>query len=130
MAKICVIEDDEGIREIVRDLLADEGYEVVVASNGLEGRSILEASTEPLIAILDYRLPILDGCDLLEIVARDERLRARHTFIMMSASPQKTAEDCEEALDDLDVPVVSKPFDIDDLVEAVREAGQRLEPAV
>jgi CheY-like chemotaxis protein len=130
MAKVCVIEDDDAIRETVRYLLEDVGYEVVEAGNGLAGRELLETSPERLIVVLDYRLPILDGCDLLEIVAQDERLRGRHTFIMMSASPQSTEEDCEEAIEDLDVPVVPKPFSIDELVEAVQQAEQRLEPAV
>ena len=128
IATVCVIEDDEGIRDIVRDLLTDEGYNVIEVATGLEGKQILDASAGRLIVILDYRLPALDGCDLLEIVAQDEDLRERHTFIMMSASPAKTVEDCEEAIDELDVPIVPKPFDIDELVEAVREAEKRLEP--
>lgn len=127
-ATVCVIEDDEGIRDIVRDLLTDEGYEVIEAATGLEGKHILEASNERLIVVLDYRLPALDGCDLLEIVAQDEDLRERHTFIMMSASPAKTVEDCEEALDELDVPIIPKPFNIDELVEAVQQAQERLDP--
>jgi len=128
IATVCVIEDDEGIRDIVRDLLTDEGYAVIEAATGLEGKHILDASAGRLIVILDYRLPALDGCDLLELVAQDEDLRERHTFIMMSASPAKTIEDCEEAIDELDVPIVPKPFDIDELVEAVRQAEARLDP--
>lgn len=126
--KVCLIEDDTGIRETVRSLLLDEGYEVVEAANGLEGKHILEESLDRLIVILDYRLPALDGCDLLEIVAQDDTLRERHTFIMMSASPAQTVEDCGDAIDELDVPLVPKPFDIDDLVDAVHEAEARLEP--
>ena len=128
IATVCVIEDDEGIRETVRDLLIDVGYDVIEAATGLAGKQILDASAERLIVVLDYRLPALDGCDLLEIVAQDEDLRERHTIIMMSASPARTIEDCEEAIDELNVPIVPKPFDIDDLVEAVREAEKRLDP--
>ena len=128
IATVCVIEDDEGTRNIVRDLLTDEGYKVIQAGTGLEGKQILDVSAERMIVVLDYRLPALDGCDLLEIVAQDEYLRERHTFIMMSASPAKTVEDCGEAIDELDVPIVPKPFDIDDLVEAVHEAQMRLDP--
>jgi CheY-like chemotaxis protein len=85
-------------------------------------------SMQRLVVVLDHKLPKLDGCDLLEIVANDERLRARHTFIFMTASPKRALEDCEEALEELDVPLISKPFDIDELVDAVRQAEQRLEP--
>ncbi len=128
MTRVCVIEDDEATRETVRDLLEDAGYEVVTAANGLIGYSMLSNSLERLVVLLDHKLPKLDGCDLLEIVAQDEQLRARHTFIFMTASPKRALEDCEESLEELDVPLVSKPFDIDELVDAVREAERRLVP--
>jgi CheY-like chemotaxis protein len=126
--KICVIEDDADIRETLRELLTDEGYEVIEATNGVEGLALLTASLERLVVVLDYRLPKLDGCDLLEIVAQDKQLQARHIFIMVSASPEKTVEDCEETIDELEALVVPKPFGIDELVGAIREAEQRLDP--
>jgi CheY-like chemotaxis protein len=89
---------------------------------------MITTSMERLIVVLDHKLPKLDGCDLLEIVAQDEALRARHTFIFMTASPKRALEDCEEALDELDVPLIPKPFDIDELVAAVQQAEQRLVP--
>jgi two-component system cell cycle response regulator DivK len=128
MTQVCIIEDDEGTREAVRDLLVDAGYDVITAANGLIGHALIRTSPERLVVALDHKLPALDGCDLLEIVAQDEELRARHTFIFMTASPKRALEDCEAALDELDVPLVPKPFDIDDLVEAVRQAEQRLVP--
>src|SRR5262245_25552611 len=128
MTRVCVIEDDEATRETVRDLLVDAGYDVVAAANGLIGYSMLTTSIERLIVVLDHKLPKLDGCDLLELVAQDGQLRARHTFIFMTASPKRALEDCEEALEELDVPLISKPFDIDELVDAVREAELRLMP--
>ena len=128
MARVCIIEGDEPTREVVRYLLADEGFEVVEASNGLQGKTLLEAAPDRLIVLLDHRLPVIDGCNLLEIVAQDEALRARHTFLMMAASPRHAVDDCGEALSDLDVPLVPKPFSIDELVEAVQEAQQRVEP--
>jgi CheY-like chemotaxis protein len=126
MMQVCIIEDDEATCETVRDLLVDAGYDVVTAANGLLGYAMLTTSMERLIVLLDHKLPKLDGCDLLEIVAQDEDLRARHTFIFMTASPKRALEDCEEALEDLDVPLIPKPFDIDELVEAVQQAEQRL----
>lgn len=123
---VCIVEDDEATREAIRGLLLDEGYKVIEASNGAEGQRMMEASSERLIVVLDYRLPVLDGCDLLDIVAHNDDLRARHSFVMMSASPRQTVEDCEEALDELVVPLLPKPFHIDELVEAVQHAEERL----
>ena len=128
MARVCIIEGDEPTREVVRYLLTDAGFEVIEASNGLKGKAMLEAAPDRLIVLMDHRLPVIDGCNLLEIVAQDEDLRARHTFLMMAASPRHAVDDCGEAIDDLDVPVMPKPFSIDDLVEAVQAAQQRLEP--
>jgi DNA-binding response OmpR family regulator len=128
MARVCIIEGDEPTREVVRYLLTDEGYEVIEASNGLQGKALLEAARDRLIVLLDHRLPMIDGCNLLEIVAQDEALRARHTFLMMAASPRHAVDDCGEALNDLDVPLVPKPFTIDELVAAVQDAQQRIEP--
>ena len=128
MARVCIIEGDEPTREVVRYLLTDAGFEVIEASNGLSGKALLEAAPDRLIVLLDHRLPVIDGCDLLEIVAQDNALRARHTFLMIAASPRHATEDCGDALEDLDVPVMPKPFSIDDLVEAVQEAQQRIEP--
>ena len=128
MARVCIIEGDEPTREVVRYLLTDAGFEVIEASNGLKGKAMLEAAPDRLIVLMDHRLPVIDGCNLLEIVVQDEDLRARHTFLMMAASPRHAVDDCGEAIDDLDVPVMPKPFSIDDLVEAVQAAQQRLEP--
>lgn len=128
-AKVLIIEDDDTIRETIRFILADEGYASLEAPSGLEGHAMLLASEEPLVVLLDYRLPVMDGCDLLGIIAQDARLRERHAIVMMSASPKQTAEDCEDTLDELAVPVLGKPFDIDELVEAVRQAQLRLSSA-
>ncbi len=128
-AKVLIIEDDDSIRESIHFILADEGYETLEASNATEGQAMLLGSEEPLVVLLDYRLPAMDGCDLLGIIAQDARLRDRHAIVMMSASPKETAQDCEDVLEDLAVPVLGKPFELDELVEAVRQAQLRLNSA-
>lgn len=123
---ICVIEDDEAIRQTVRALLEDEGYQVVEAADGLAGYQLLRTAPAPLVAVVDHKLPRMDGCNLLELVAQDEELRARHAFIFLTASPRRAEEDCGESLDELGAPLVAKPFDIDELLAPVAEAAQRL----
>lgn len=123
---VCVIEDDEGIRQVLRTLLEEEGYQVIEATNGVEGLAMLRAHPKPLVVLLDHKLPALDGCDLLEIVASDAELRAHHAFIFVTASPQRAKQDCGGTLDELDAPLLPKPFDIDHVLNAVAEAAQRL----
>lgn len=125
-AKVLLIEDDEATRETMHLILTDEGYEILEATNAIDGHALLLAAQEPLVVVLDYRLPVMDGCDLLDVVAHDATLRGQHAFVMITASPQKPVDDCEETLEELDVSVLGKPFDIDDLVEAVQVAQQRV----
>ncbi|MEO7000214.1 MAG: response regulator [Ktedonobacterales bacterium] len=123
---VCVIEDDHDIRETLRFLLEDTGYRVIEAEDGLTGYALLQQSTERLVVLLDHKLPQMDGCDLLELAANDEVLRVQHAFILVTASPKNAEEDCGEHLDDLDAPLISKPFDIDEVLDAVAEAATRL----
>lgn len=125
--RACVIEDDEATRLTVRELLEEEGYGVIEAENGLAGLTLLNEATERLIVVLDHQLPKLDGCDLLGLVAQDETLRDCHTYIFMTASPNRAQEHCEEVIDDLDAVILPKPFNIDELVAAVQAASARLE---
>ena len=63
--KICIIEDDPAIQLMYRIKLEYEGYEVRSASNGLEGLKMVKAFRPELI-LLDLRMPIMDGAEMLE----------------------------------------------------------------
>ena len=64
MFRILVVEDDNGIRMLMEDALADAGYEPVLACNGLEALEVLESKHIDLI-ILDIMMPKMDGYELL-----------------------------------------------------------------
>ena len=123
---VCLIEDDDGIREVLHMLLEDAGYRVREAADGLAGYALLRDTHEPMVALVDHKLPAMDGCDLLELIANDEQLRTRHAFIFVTASPQHAEQDCGETLEELDTAVVPKPFDIDDVLDAVAAAVARM----
>ena len=123
---VCVVEDDAAIRETLCMLLEEEGYRVLDAATGSQGLALLQGSRERLVVLLDHKLPELDGCDLLDIVAQDEMLRSRHAFILVTASPKRAEADCGETLEELDAPVLPKPFGIDEVLDAVANAMQRI----
>lgn len=123
---VAVIEDDGAIRETLRTLLEDAGYAVIEAKDGQAGYDILCQSAKRLIAIIDHKMPRMDGCDLLHLVENDAHLRARHTFIFVTASPKRAEEDCGDTLEELDIPMVAKPFHIDEVLDAVAEAAGRI----
>lgn len=59
-ARILVVDDEEGFRDGVADLLAMEGYQVTVARNAVEAVSVLP-EFRPEVILLDLRMPLLDG---------------------------------------------------------------------
>jgi two-component system, response regulator, stage 0 sporulation protein F len=65
MKKILLVEDDRHLQFLIREELADDGYDVAVASNGREALTLLldEGSDEPDLIILDIRMPKMDGLD-------------------------------------------------------------------
>jgi len=123
---VCIIDDDPRMRMALRALLQGAGYRVSEAADGLAGYTLLRDAPGPVVALVDYELPAMDGCDLLELIAIDEQLRALHAFIMVTGSPQHAQQDCGETLEELDTPVVPKPFDIDEILGVVQQAAARL----
>ncbi|MFI4878433.1 MAG: response regulator, partial [Steroidobacterales bacterium] len=54
---VLVVDDDQDIRNVLRDLLSDEGYQVSLASDGAEGLRLLASASEPLVVLLDLMMP-------------------------------------------------------------------------
>lgn len=63
-AQILVVDDEPDIRELVRDILQDEGYSVSVAENGESARNAFARQTPDLV-LLDIWMPDIDGITLL-----------------------------------------------------------------
>ena len=64
MAKILIIDDERGIRNTLREILADEGHEVEVAENGKQGLEMAQAKAYDLI-YSDIKMPEMDGMEFL-----------------------------------------------------------------
>lgn len=68
---VLVVDDEEGIRESLKGILEDEGYEVFLAENGEDGLRIFNEQNPDLV-MLDIWLPGMDGIEVLRIM-RDRR---------------------------------------------------------
>ena len=123
MPRILVIDNDDGIRQSARFILEDAGYEVEEASDGMEGLALLRTCEESRVVLLDVAMPHLNGVQVLQLMNDDERL-ARHSFVVWSASRGSVPA---ELLAAHDVPFISKPFDIDELVAIIEQAAARLD---
>lgn len=71
MAKILIIDDERGIRNTLREILADEGYEVDVAENGKQGLEMVQAKAYDLI-FTDIKMPEMDGMEVLKALKNGE----------------------------------------------------------
>lgn len=71
MAKLLIIDDERGIRNTLREILADEGHEVEVAENGKQGLEMAQAKAYDLI-FSDIKMPEMDGLELLTVLKAGE----------------------------------------------------------
>lgn len=111
--RILVVDDDESIRQIVRLCLTDEGYEVVEAANGEDALEVL-AGTPPNLILLDLRMPVMDGWEFARRYRLSPGPHAPIVAFVAALNVQQEVEGLETAA------ILSKPFDLDDLLNAVR----------
>lgn len=130
--RVLVIDDDQQFAEVLADCLQLDNYAVEVC---LHGEKALERSRafRPDLIVLDIRMPERSGLCVLDQLATDPAT-ARTPVLMCSAvSPYETGV-WQELLAERGVPVLFKPFEVQDLLTQVRQLveGPRrtLPPAV
>jgi DNA-binding response OmpR family regulator len=110
--RVLVVDDEPAIRELLVDFLTDEGYCVDAAADGVDAIERLN-SFEPDVVIVDVMMPRLGGYEFVEwLRARGDRNLP--AVIMMSA-----VDFPERSVTGVDA-FVHKPFDIEELVGAIR----------
>ncbi|MSO63517.1 MAG: response regulator [Candidatus Planktophila sp.] len=115
--RILVAEDEALIRMDLVEMLRDAGYEVIAAaSNGQEAIELAQLH-KPDLAILDVKMPILDG------ISAAEKIIALAPVLMLTAFSQRELVD--RARDAGVMAYVVKPFTISDLVPAIEIAISR-----
>jgi len=126
MTQVLIIDDDAAIRETLRFVFEDAGYEVVEAPDGAVALQLLHATSVGLVALLDNVMPGLDGVEVIERLEAEGVgfLPPPHAYMLITASPQRISPALAQRLQRLGVPVLSKPFDLDTLLAVVaRLAG-------
>jgi signal transduction histidine kinase len=116
MAKILVIEDDEPLLDDIMTILRFEGYEVIGAPDGGEGVRLAREHLPDLI-ISDVMMPVLDGYGvLLTLQADPATSKIPFIFLTAKAALDQVRLGMHLGADDY----LSKPFDNEDLLRAVR----------
>lgn len=119
MKRILVIDDERQIIRMLRASLQSSGYEVITASNGLEGLERFESSRPDLI-ITDLAMPEMSGLELTQAVRRLDQtpiivLSVRDTDAMKVKALDEGADD-----------YLTKPFSIPELLARIRTQFRRL----
>ncbi len=113
--RVLVVDDDWAIRRLVVQILLDEGFEPTAHENGAEALDYFAAGGEADLVLLDMRMPIMDGWEFAS------EIRRRHIdvpILVMTA-----ASNARSWAHEIDAHgYVPKPFDIEELISAVRTA--------
>jgi CheY-like chemotaxis protein len=111
---VMVVDDDADIREVLAGALADEGFTVTTAGNGLEALEALQGTEPPCMILLDLMMPMMDGYQFLD-VWRDDPCLHEIPVALITASSHLD----RRRLDG--VPVFPKPITIAKLLEIVAQ---------
>ena len=127
MSRVLVADDDKDIRETLRAVLEDAGYEVIEAADGKVALNVLHKGNERMVVVLDLQMPKKTGVEVIQDIVEQQRLASRYAFIVITANTQTLPLSFVNLLTELHAPLITKPFDIDPLLAAVANAEERLE---
>jgi len=118
MKSVLVVDDEPGMREMVKQLLLNEGYHVLEASNGKHAMEFLK-NESPELVITDIIMEEMDGVEIiLEIRENYPDIK----IIAMSGGSKISSEDYLESASDLGADrIFNKPFALSDMLNAVKE---------
>ena len=118
---VLVVDDDDAIRDALRDLLAEAGFATVTARHGLDALHVLNGlEAPPTLIFLDLMMPVMDGWTFCEIRRRNGSLR-EIPVIALSAVPI-TESNRPDGIDAF----LAKPIDVRELTWiALRLTGRK-----
>jgi len=125
-AAVLVVDDDDDIRAVLRDMMEDQGYRVEEARNGEQALRVLKNASQRFVVLLDLRMPVLDGIGVITAVSKDKALRRQHAYILATADNRTLPLSFAQQLTSMEIPVLAKPFEERKLFTLVASAAARL----
>jgi len=120
-AEILIVEDESGIRQLIKDALDDLDYEIVMCNNAMNAKTQIKKRI-PDLAIIDWMMPQISGVELVKSLRRDQST-SHLPVIMLTArsSEDDTIEGLDAGADDY----ITKPFSPKELRSRVQAALRR-----
>jgi two-component system response regulator MprA len=110
---VLVVDDDRGLQETLQALLELEGYDVVVAGDGVEALEKLD-SLRPDAILLDLMMPRMNGFEFVSELQRQGR-RSVAPIIVLTADGGARSRAAQIGVDGY----IAKPFDVTDLLDTL-----------
>jgi CheY-like chemotaxis protein len=120
MARILIIDDELAIAMVLKELLSDEGYEIIVASNGVTGLQILETEPPPEIILMDLLMPGMGGREIVNVIRAKPDLAKIPIILLTGAMPNISDFPPEGSYQD----IINKPFEIEDVISKINFLSQ------
>jgi diguanylate cyclase (GGDEF)-like protein len=120
--KVLIADDDPMSLLYLQDALQDWGYEVETVTDGSSACDRLQQADAPMLAIIDWMMPGMDGIDVCRLIR--SRVKDRYIYLIMLTSRSETAfvvEAMNAGADDF----IGKPFNDEELQVRIR-AGRRI----
>jgi len=115
MARILVVDDEIGIRELLSEILYDEGHTVEIAENAAQARAA-RLRARPDLVLLDINLPLKNGYEVLDEIKSNEETRKIPVIILSTSSDRR---DIDKAYDKHVNCFITKPLDIGEFIESI-----------
>lgn len=113
--KLLIVDDQYGIRILLNEVFQREGYTIFQAANGVQALEIVQKH-QPDLVLLDMKIPGMDG---IEILKRIKAMNQQIKVIIMTAYGE--LDMIQETKELGAIMHFAKPFDIDELREAVKK---------
>ena len=114
MPRILIIEDETDVANVLKDYFTLHGLEVLTASTGEEGLTVLQEKN-PTLVLLDMKLG--EGLSGMEVLRRAKAAKTNATFIVVTAVDDRNVLDLAKGLGAVDY--ITKPVSTKDLERAV-----------
>jgi CheY-like chemotaxis protein len=104
---VLILDDDRDVAQTIQELVEDQGFRAIHASNGREALALLE-KMHPCLMLIDVFMPVMNGVEFLKVVRSNDALAGIPRVLMTAANDQMIG--VKE-----DAPVLYKPVDFESL---------------
>lgn len=115
MARILIMDDEPAIAMVLKEVLSEEGFDIVVASNGLTGLQLLQEEPFPEIILMDLMMPEMPGRDIVNAIRARSDFAEVPIILLTGAMPNPNDFPPEGSYQD----IINKPFEIEDLIDKI-----------